>query len=246
MAIPKRNPGRLAFLLVLVTILTACAAPAGRKSAETPSLQTQQDEYRRLLAEARRMSFDLDFSELRWAYLESPEYNPHGGSKLAGLPEAYEALEEAEFNACLHHIDQVLADNYMSLEAHMIGAMCSRLAADYEREDRHRYMAEGIMESIERSGDGKSQSSAYHTISTSELRGFLRFKGLQVLEQSIIYDNEGIYDRMRVRDPESGSEYPLFFNVSQQFVRTLDKHNGKKMKPEAAIVEKQWLQEKLR
>jgi hypothetical protein len=96
--------------------------------------------------------------------------------------------------------------------------VCSGQTSDFDREDRHRYMVEGLMASIESSGDGKTQNTAYQTITTSELRGFVRLKGLQVLDQSIVYDNRGIYDKMRVRDPESGDEYPLFFDVSQQFV----------------------------
>jgi hypothetical protein len=174
-------------------------------------------EYRRLLAEAHDLSFTLDFDELRRAFTESSEYNPRGGGKLEGLAEAYSSVEKAEFDQCLNHVDRVLAKNYMSLEAHMIGVLCSGQQADFNREDKHRYMVEGLMESIEGSGDGMSERSAYRTISTSELRGFVRLKGLQVLDQSIVYDDRGIYDKMQVRDPESGDEYPLFFNVSEQF-----------------------------
>lgn len=76
------------------------------------------------------------------------------------------------------------------------------------------------MEAIESSGDGLSQESAFHTITTSELRGYVRLKGLQVLDQSIVYDRQGVYDKMQVRDPESGDEYDLYFNVSRQFAHT--------------------------
>ncbi|WP_323843953.1 DUF4919 domain-containing protein [Microbulbifer magnicolonia] len=213
-------------LLGLSAIVAACSAPVAKRAdgqASGPQVsQAEQSEYRRLLAEAQRLSFTLDFDALRRAYVESSEYNPHGGEKLAGLPEAYLSVENAEFGACLKHVDQVLATNYMSLEAHMIGVVCSGRSADLDREDRHRYMVEGLMESIESSGDGRSQDSAYRTISTSELHGFVRLKGLQVLEQSIVYDQRGIYDKMRVRDPESGDEYALFFNVSRQFAHSVD------------------------
>ena len=207
---------------VSVALLLAACGGQGTQP-DSPSLRAQnQSEYRMLLSEARQLSFTLDFDRLRKAYVESSEYNPYGGMKLKGLPEAYSSVEQADFNDCLRNVDKVLAYNYMSLEAHMIGVVCSGQAGEFDREDLHRYMVEGLMTSIENSGDGKSQESAFQTISTSELRGFVRLKGLQVLDQSIVYDNQGIYDKMQVRDPESGEEYPLFFNVSQQFAHTAE------------------------
>lgn len=222
MAIPSLNYVYAMALLGLSAILTACSAPATNGESQSKLRQPEESEYRRLLAEAQQLSFTLDFDALRRAFVDSPEYNPYGGVKLAGLAEAYNSVEESEFDECLEHVDRVLADNYMSLEAHMIGVVCSGRSADFDREDRHRYMVEGLMESIESSGDGRSQDSAYQTISTSELRGFVRLKGLQVLEQSIVYDQRGIYDKMQVRDPESGDEYALYFNVSQQFVHGVE------------------------
>ncbi|MBB3060739.1 DUF4919 domain-containing protein [Microbulbifer rhizosphaerae] len=221
MAIRNRNFGISLSILLLTAVVSGCSAPGSRQ--EPSRLRTaEESEYRRLLAEAQQLSFTLDFNQLRRAFVASAEYNPHGGVKLAGLPEAYGAVESAEFGDCLEYVDRVLDSNYMSLEAHMIGVVCSGQAGDFEREDRHRYMVEGLMSSIESSGDGRTQDSAYQTISTSELRGFVRLKGLQVLDQDIVYDREGIYDKMRVRDPESGEEYPLFFDVSRQFAREMD------------------------
>ncbi|WP_250464055.1 DUF4919 domain-containing protein [Microbulbifer litoralis] len=234
MAIRNRKSGAWLAPLILATLVSACSAPgvqqADRDNAAQqggqPPHPAALSEYRRLLAEAQQLSFTLDFNQLRRAFVESAEYNPHGGVELAGLPEAYESVEQSKFDECLQHVDEVLARNYMSLEAHMIGVVCSGRSADMEREDRHRYMVEGLMGSIESSGDGRSQESAYQTISTSELRGFVRLKGLQVLDQSLVYDQQGVYDKMQVRDPESGDEYPLYFNVSEQFAHSVDTAGG--------------------
>lgn len=203
---------------ILAQLLAGCAGQTADGAAASRPASAAQSEYQQLLAEAWRLSFTLDFDHLRRAFVDSPQYSPYGGVRLKGLSQAYQAAEQADFTNCLRHVDQVLSHNYMSLEAHMIGLMCSGQTADFDREDRHRYMVEGLMESIEKSGDGQSQDTAYQTITFSELRGFVRLKGLQVLEQELVYDNRGVYDKMQVRDPESGSEYPLFFNVSQQFV----------------------------
>lgn len=210
------------FLVLSAVMLAACAGQqvdtSGGDSA-TVLRQPADSEYRRLLLEAQQLSFTLDFNRLREAFVKSPEYNPYGGVKLKWLPEAYKSVEDGDFDGCLRNVNKVLDYNYMSLEAHMIGVVCSGQKGAFEQEDKHRYMVEGLMTAIENSGDGRSQQSAFQTISTSELRGFVRLKGLQVLDQSIVYDKQGIYDKMQVRDPESGDEYALYFNVSQQFVR---------------------------
>ncbi|MCW8127941.1 DUF4919 domain-containing protein [Microbulbifer halophilus] len=226
MAIRNRKPGAWTALLTLAFLISACSGPAVRQTDETAQREKPRPEelgeYRRLLAEAQQLSFTLDFNDLRRAFVESPEYNPHGGAKLPGLPEAYESVEQSNFDRCLEYVDRVLADNYMSLEAHMIGVLCSGRSANLAREDRHRYMVEGLMRSIESTGDGRSQESAYRTISTSELRGFVRLKGLQIMDQSLVYDRAGVYDKMQVRDPESGEEYALYFNVSEQFAHSVE------------------------
>ncbi|WP_160153888.1 DUF4919 domain-containing protein [Microbulbifer sp. ALW1] len=219
---PESSFLRRGLIASLALVLAACGSQGVQDSGSGSGgalRQANQSEYRQLLAEAHQLSFTLDFDRLRRAFVESSEYNPYGGVKLRGLPEAYSSVEAADFDGCLRNVDKVLKYNYMSLEAHMIGVLCSGQAGDFDREDQHRYMVEGLMTSIESSGDGKSQESAFLTISTSELRGFVRLKGLQVLDQSIVYDKQGIYDKMQVRDPESGEEYPLFFNVSQQFAQ---------------------------
>lgn len=196
---------RLATLL-LPLLLTACAA-SPRHSAGPPT------EYQRLLAEAQQLSFTLDFDQLRQAFVTSPEYNPLGGTKLEGISDAYLAVEEKQFETCLGHVDRVLESNYMSLEAHMIGRLCSNRMERLDREDHHGYMVEGLMEAIENSGDGQAMESAFQTISASELWGFVRLKGWQVVDESIIYGADGIYDKVQVRDLVSGSEYPLYFEV---------------------------------
>lgn len=222
------NKYSLRFALVGCAVLLAACAGQGGAPSESPGSvlrQKQESEYHQLLTEARQLSFTLDFNRLRQAFVESTEYNPYGGVKLKWLPEAYKAVEQGDFDGCLKNVGKVLSYNYMSLEAHMIGVVCSGQKGAFDQEDRHRYMVEGLMASIEDSGDGKSQQSAFRTISTSELRGFVRLKGLQVLDQSIVYDQQGIYDKMQVRDPESGDEYALYFDVSQQFVRDSEAEN---------------------
>lgn len=201
--------------------LTACAGSAPRPVVDDSLANTpQKSEYQRLLAEAQRLSFTLDFDKLRRAFVASPEFSPFGGAKLKGIPEAYQAVESDKFEECLTHIDKVLETNYMSLEAHMIGRVCSNRTESLEREDHHGYMVEGLMEVIENSGDGKNMDSAFETISASELWGFVRLKGWQVLDESIVHSGEGIYDKVQIRDLVSGDEFPLYFEIGH-IVKTM-------------------------
>lgn len=200
---------------LLPGLLTACAGSVPRQNVNDSLTTTLQEatEYQRLLAEAQQLSFTLDFDKLRRAFVASPEYSPLGGARLKGIHEAYQSVQKDDFEACLTYVDQVLENNYMSLEAHMIGRLCSNRMKRLEREDYHGYMVEGLMEAIENSGDGKAMDSAFQTISASELWGFVRLKGWQVLEESIIHGGDGIYDKVQVRELASGAEYPLYFEV---------------------------------
>ncbi len=80
-------------------------------------------------------------------------------------------------------------------------------------------MLNGLVDSIGHSGDGRSPTTAFVTISTPELRAFLRLTGLEVKKQSLVHEADKAFDLMGVRDPETGEEFELYFDITTQMTK---------------------------
>jgi hypothetical protein len=69
-----------------------------------------------------------------------------------------------------------------------------------------------LLDSLLKSGDGKSEETAYAVISTREEYIILQVKGLKPLKQSIVTEKHHQYDTMEVEDQKGGRQ-TLFFNI---------------------------------
>lgn len=83
----------------------------------------------------------------------------------------------------------------------------------------HRYVLNGLINSIANNGDGRSVKTAYTTISTGELKTFIQMMGLEIKRQSLRNSNGKAFDVMAVKDPKTGEEFNLYFDISIQMVK---------------------------
>lgn len=75
------------------------------------------------------------------------------------------------------------------------------------------------------SGDGKTMATAYVIFENTERTGvskeyvILRFLGLEPQMQALIFDEKTgkPYDMLRVRDPKTGEEREVWFDISNYF-----------------------------
>jgi hypothetical protein len=72
------------------------------------------------------------------------------------------------------------------------------------------------MESVLKSGDGRTPESAYTVISTDEEYAFLGVLGLKMKTQSLIKVKNSSYDLLEVVDKE-GNGMKIYFNIDIPF-----------------------------
>jgi hypothetical protein len=135
-------------------------SPAGAKPAPQDAQKSSeaQKKYEALLEQAKKGEGAVDYKALRFAFFETPAYNPLVGMiiqrNLWGL------VNQGNFAEAAKQAESVLEKNYVDVNAHMVAYVAQRELKNEEKAKLHRRWADGLLESIKAGGDGKSASSA--------------------------------------------------------------------------------------
>ena len=70
-----------------------------------------------------------------------------------------------------------------------------------------------LVDSILDSGDGRDFASAFKVITVEEEYAVLRVLGLRVMGQALVTHDGSQFDQMQVKEPKSGKELVLYFNI---------------------------------
>ena len=194
---------------------TPIAKPSPTPAAPKTGSSDAKKKYEALLEQAKKGEGAVDYGALRFAFFETPDYNPLAGMLiyralwgLVGQGNWPEAVKQAEV---------VLEKNYVDVNAHIVAFIARREQGEQEKAAYHRRWAEGLLESIKTGGDGKSPDTAWQVISISEEYAVLRSMNLRPVGQALINDKGHAYDEMKVIDPRNNTESKFYFNVDKPF-----------------------------
>jgi len=174
----------------------------------------EPNRYESLLAQLKAGDTTIDFQALRYAYAETAQYHPYGNGGAA--PDAFKALQAGDLDKALAEANEILATNYVSIDAHFVCAAVYNRRGDAVKAAFHKAIFQGLRDSIARSGDGKSPASAYVVISVDEEYAFLGIAGLRVTMQSLLHSDSGPVDAMSVLDAQQNAQ-TVHFNISRPF-----------------------------
>lgn len=199
----KRTSASL--ILLLVTTLAAHC-----QEEKKPS------EYAGLLARVKSGDLSIDFKQLRFSYMESPER--HQAKDTDDQKKAmFEALKKKDYAKALHNADVVLENEFVDLDAHRVMQIACEGLQDEQKAHFHEAVARGLLRSILDSGDGKSAATAYVVISVHEEYIVLQVLGLRPSGQSVVHIDGHSYDVLETKKQDSGASVKLYFNVDIPF-----------------------------
>lgn len=197
----------LAFLL---------AAGAGLAQKE----QTQS-EYASLLARVKKGDPSVDFKQLRFSYMESPERH---SAKDTSKEETgmFQALNAKDYKKAIEDADAVLAGAFVNMNAHFVEYVAYRELQNPVLSDFHKSVFSGLLKSLTDSGDGKTEETAYVVISVDEEYVLLNVLGLHADKQDVEHDGGHSYDLLEAVDPQTHEPVKLYFNVDIPFKHYMD------------------------
>ena len=203
---------KLTVPVMLMAVALACAA----QDQKTPP-----SEYATLLARVQSGDVSIDFTQLRFAYMESPErQNAKDASRQRD--EMLKAMKEKDYKKAISNADLVLESDFVDLDAHRVEQVAYEELQNQEKAAFHKAVVQGLLRSIMDSGDGKTAKTAYVVITVHEEYIVLQVLGLRPSQQSVVHQNGHSYDVMETLKRDSNETVTLYFNVDIPFKHYLN------------------------
>ncbi len=173
-------------------------------------------DYHELLAAAQADPAGADFHTLRMAYTRSDAYAPYVFNR-AGVQALNQAIHAGDLAAALEAAHDLLASNYLDIEAHMVADYVHTLRGSAGQAAYHRAFAQGLIGAILATGDGRSQGTAFIVLSTPEEYTVLRVLGYKSTLQRLVMEDNHSYDVLHAHHTRTGQEAEFYFNIDLPF-----------------------------
>jgi Domain of unknown function (DUF4919) len=216
------NSSRM-FVRSLILLLALATWAAGQESAPKPTAAptptpspAPKSSYDSLLERVKQGDKTADFKELRFAFTETPAYSPYGGDRDL-RKEMFVAINGKDYDKALASAERMLAKNYLDINGHFGCFAAHNRLGHTDKAAYHKFVFEGLLNSIKDSGDGKTPETAFIVISTDEEYALFNWLGLRVSGQALIHKDGHDYDKMTVNDPKTNETSDYFFNIDKPF-----------------------------
>ena len=179
-------------------------------------------EYAELLVAAKRNPAAANFTALRLACAQSPEYAPYAieyvhAKTWASLQKALsdDNIRTGNVQAAITPIHRMLATCYLDVQLHVTAATVYKMLADETQSIFHYTFAAGLLDSIFRSGDARSYETAFTVIDVREEYAVLRALDVELTRQTLVGHNDHWFDVLEVHNPQTGkpAAVKLYFNI---------------------------------
>ena len=188
---------------VLLVLLLVLAFPAALAAEDATA------RYRALAAAARQGSQPIDWQALRFAYAETPDFDPLGAVTRTRREKMFAAYAAGDDKTALAEAVRILDQNYTDIAAHVVSEVASHDLGDEERSRQEHEIVVALLRSI-RTGDGQTPASAFTVVSITEEYDYLRYLKYEFHQQALVSLDGHAYDRFEVeRDSKSYAFYFL-------------------------------------
>ena len=172
--------GSTFWLLASSLLLSGCISVGGGVGSQSRPSVSVNDPYRQLVERVRLGDWNIDFNELRRAYVKTPYYSPVGSDRNSMLL-LRELSRSGDFQACADLVSQRLLPDFVSMWLHNYGYHCYKQLGDKEQSEFHEVTLERLLFANWGTGDGNSQKTAFRFISIHEAHDFFNLLGYNVL-----------------------------------------------------------------
>lgn len=184
----------------------ACLGPMGPVSAQPASYET-------MVASIRAGHTDSDYVALRQAYAKSKDYDPYGMKLQALVPEMLGAFGNKDCKTAVADAGKIGAIDYTDIDAHLVAALCFDDMGDKTESAFERAIFTGLVDSIVKSGDGRTPATAYRVVTLAEEYALLTLFQLDSKGQALIQQDGHSYDRFEVSAADTKEQGEIFFEI---------------------------------
>ena len=204
----------LRILTIVLLIAVSGCVPTKKPDIDYSASNSR---YNELVKKIEVSATQDDFIEIREIYVQTEYYKPYLGPERKLVDAILEGINNQEWSSCIESAQKVFSYNYISLGAHYGAMVCSFESGDDQRGKYHKYVLNNLLDAIWSTGDGKTIETAFYCTSTPELQAFLLLQGLETIDQALLHNSGKSYDLMGVKNPESGKEHRIYFDITAQW-----------------------------
>jgi hypothetical protein len=158
----------------------------------------------------------VDFTAFRMAFTNTPAYT-QVWANATSMIHYRQMWDQPKIDDALKVATPILEETFVDVNAQMIASLGYQQAGNTERAQLHRFIADGLLNSIRSSGDGKTHATAFVVIATSEEYALLvRAMRLRVTRVGTGKDGDHWYDDVDTMD-RTGAAGHYVFNVDKLF-----------------------------
>lgn len=208
----KKLPKRAFLCLALFAVFSGALA----EDTPTVSVPQSDDQYSKLVRKLEAGETTINYREFRESFLESEQFKAIANEKpdLDTLRKTlHELMQTSKYADIAGVAKKMLSLDYTDMEAHKILQQTYKKLGDVSDQRKYHDIEFGLLNSIVKSGDGKTCRTGWPVIQVTEEYFILAMLGAKVLHQSV--DPEGPCDRIEVQTDEGKTVY--YFEISQVF-----------------------------
>ncbi|MBP9015039.1 MAG: DUF4919 domain-containing protein [Candidatus Atribacteria bacterium] len=171
--------------------------------------------YQALLNRLKNGDTSIDFAELRLLFAQLPDYNPYRTTEELRDKEnqMWEAYKNGNYEEALQIGNSILDTNYLRIMPHYIFSEVYEKLGNTEKQQFHEDVFFGLVDSVIKSGDGKSPETAMTVIEIKEEYDVLSVLGFDEDSHTLIEQDGKRFDVITAQNPETGETRDFYFNI---------------------------------
>jgi len=204
------NNKTLIWLLSLLTLTTIA-----RAQQDTITIPAYDDSYSKYVRQLEHGDLNIDYTDFRNSFLDSKQFWNKGQNYDSLRSLVYAAIQDKKYEEVIRLTKAMLGIDYTSLFAHKYLHQTYKILGDSVNHKKYHDIEFGLLNSIVRSGDGKTCETGWHVTQIEEEYFILGVIGAHLQMQATSSGGKNNCDKMMVKTEDGDATY--YFEVNKVF-----------------------------
>lgn len=180
---------------------------------EIPNFNDRYSEYVKQLENGKT---DIDYVDFRHSFLDSKQYSKKSTNYSDLKKQVYAEIKNKNYKEIIRLTKAMLSIDYTSMFAHKYLQQTFKVLGDTINKNKYHDIEFGLLNSITKSGDGKTCETGWHVTQIEEEYFILNMIGANLQMQSISSSKKNTCDKMDVKT-EEGELKTYYFEANKVF-----------------------------
>ena len=198
---------------LLIFLFLNCSSTKESKPSEvkSPTNSGSGKSYNDLVKQAIDDPEKGSYSEIRISYSETAFYTPYKSPD--GIQEMEKLLKANKNEEVIKLTQKHIHNHFAELDLHYYALVAYKNLNKEDGFNWHRFVLNRLINSILKSGDGKSTKTAFVVIAVREEYSFMGLTGIEQEGQHLVNEKGHSYDMFDVKKSEKYNHNKMYFNI---------------------------------